>query len=354
VVTERTRRRALERIELLADSAIDSAARRREAIEILRGAIGFDRWCSLLLDPDTLVLSQGVGENDWHRELARLNLDEGSAGDVLNDAVLARSRRRVGVLSAATGGELARSRRWREILAPYGVADELVCVAADDLGCWGNFRLYRSSGDRPFSAEDAQLMRELSASLARGLRRAAAAPIEGSELDPPAMGVLLLSDQLEPCGTTEPARAWFEALNPFGTPFPHDVPGLVWSVVGRMLAIERGDDTGRLARVRARTAAGRWSVLEAARLDGGAGGIAVTVRAAGIEDVLGLVSRASGLTPRERELVALLLEGLDTRELAARLFISRHTVQDHLKSIFLKLGVGSRRELVSNVFAQTG
>jgi DNA-binding CsgD family transcriptional regulator len=60
---------------------------------------------------------------------------------------------------------------------------------------------------------------------------------------------------------------------------------------------------------------------------------------------------ASSLTPRERQL---LLEGLDTRELVARLFISRHTVQDHLKSISQKLGVCSRRELVSNVFAETG
>ena len=76
------------------------------------------------------------------------------------------------------------------------------------------------------------------------------------------------------------------------------------------------------------------------------------MRAAGVEDILGLVSRASGLTPREGELVALLIEGLDTRELAKRLLISRHTVQDHLKSVFEKLGVRSRRELVSSVFAQ--
>jgi DNA-binding CsgD family transcriptional regulator len=128
--------------------------------------------------------------------------------------------------------------------------------------------------------------------------------------------------------------------------------GLVWSVVGRLLAGERGADPQRQARVRTRTADGRWALIEAARIDGGAGGVAVSVRAAGAEDVLGLVSRAAGPTRRECELVALLLEGLDTRELAARLVISPHTVQDHLKSVFTKLGVRSRRELVSTVFSQ--
>jgi DNA-binding CsgD family transcriptional regulator len=80
----------------------------------------------------------------------------------------------------------------------------------------------------------------------------------------------------------------------------------------------------------------------------------VSIRPARVEEVLGLLSRATRLSQRERELVSLLLEGLDTRELASRLFISRHTVQDHLKSIFDKVGVRSRRELVSGVFSQSG
>jgi hypothetical protein len=80
VVTDRTRRRARQRIERLADSAIDSDELRREAIAILGTAIGFDRWCTLLLDPDTLVIAQGIGEIDWHAELPQASSARPRAG----------------------------------------------------------------------------------------------------------------------------------------------------------------------------------------------------------------------------------------------------------------------------------
>lgn len=355
MASERARAGSLERIERLTTAALEVDVLRLEAAEILRAALGFERWCSLLLDPDTLVIGQGMGQIDWAAELPRLNLVGADLDDVNNHMVLARSRSHVGVLSAATGGELARSRKWREILEPYGVGDELRCVAADEYGAWGDFAFFRDSDQRPFDAEDAQFMRVVSSVLASALRRAMVAPSAGA---PGAAsgetGVLLVDGALRPCGSTDAARAWFTALNPAETPYPEGIPGVVWNVVGRLLAIERGENSERPARARTRARDGRWAVFEAARLDGAGGGIAVSIRPAGVEEVLGLLSRATGLSPRERELVALLLEGLDTRELAARLFISRHTVQDHLKSVFDKVGVRSRRELVSGVFSQSG
>jgi DNA-binding CsgD family transcriptional regulator len=352
MVSDRTRSRCRAQLSRLSDSASDVNSLRREAVEVLREAIGFEHWCSLLLDPETLVIAQGIGEIDWSAELPRLNLISASLTDVNNLTMLARSRDHVGVLSAATGGDLARSERWREILSPYGVGDELRCVVADDFGSWGEFMLFRASGDRPFDGEDAQMMRSVSELLAGALRRHAIRSIESPESTPTETGVILLDSRLRPCGTTAAARAWFTALNPAETQFPDGIPALVWSVVGRLLAVEQGHDPGRPVRVRVRAADGRWAIVEASRLDGSDPGIAVTLRSAGADDMLALLSRAAGLTPRERELVALLLEGLATRELAERLFISRHTVQDHLKSVFEKVGVRSRRELLSGVFAQ--
>jgi len=59
----------------------------------------------------------------------------------------------------------------------------------------------------------------------------------------------------------------------------------------------------------------------------------------------GLGQRLSLLTPREREIVALVGQGLRNREIAQRLAITEKTTKGHLTNIFQKLGVGDRLEL---------
>ena len=65
-----------------------------------------------------------------------------------------------------------------------------------------------------------------------------------------------------------------------------------------------------------------------------------------------LVADAYRLTEREREVTRLVARGLSTEAIAARLYLSRWTVQDHLKAIFQKVGVSTRGELVARVYFQ--
>jgi DNA-binding NarL/FixJ family response regulator len=59
-----------------------------------------------------------------------------------------------------------------------------------------------------------------------------------------------------------------------------------------------------------------------------------------------------GASARERQVATLLARGLGTTEIAEALVVSPHTVQDHVKSLFEKLGVSSRQELVARVFLE--
>jgi DNA-binding CsgD family transcriptional regulator len=97
---------------------------------------------------------------------------------------------------------------------------------------------------------------------------------------------------------------------------------------------------------------GRWVTLRADRIAAegrAAGTIAVTIEVTSPADRLDVFCRAFGLSPRERELVGLVVGGHDSAEIAARMFLSPHTVQDHLKSVFAKTSTRSRRALVSLV-----
>ncbi len=99
---------------------------------------------------------------------------------------------------------------------------------------------------------------------------------------------------------------------------------------------------------------GRWVTIEAAPLEGEREGeVAVNLRSATANEKFELLCRVYALSQREREVVSLLVAGLDTRAIGKRLFISAHTVQDHLKSVFAKIGIHSRRELLATLSASS-
>jgi DNA-binding CsgD family transcriptional regulator len=63
--------------------------------------------------------------------------------------------------------------------------------------------------------------------------------------------------------------------------------------------------------------------------------------------------RAWRLTRREREVARLVIDGLSTEDIATAMFISVHTVRDHLKMIFGKMGVSRRQDMVATLTGRT-
>ncbi len=121
-------------------------------------------------------------------------------------------------------------------------------------------------------------------------------------------------------------------------------------MAAQLLAVEAGvDDHPPAARVH--LTGGVWLTLRAARIGEETPveqrDIAVTIELTSSADRLALFSRACGLSARETELLGHLVAGSDTRETAEAMFLSQHTVQDHLKSIFAKTGARSRRTLLA-------
>jgi DNA-binding CsgD family transcriptional regulator len=151
---------------------------------------------------------------------------------------------------------------------------------------------------------------------------------------------------------TEQAWRWIDRLGVPGPNPAEPLPPHVYVLATHVAA----SPERRPARVRVRAADGTWAVIRAAALTTGSqvpAGYAVTLEAAPADDLAPLLMRAWRLTRREREVARLVIDGLSTEDIAAALFISIHTVRDHLKMIFAKMGVSRRQDMVATLTGRT-
>jgi DNA-binding CsgD family transcriptional regulator len=98
---------------------------------------------------------------------------------------------------------------------------------------------------------------------------------------------------------------------------------------------------------------GRWLTLQGALTEakpGQPGGTMIFIEPARPRDMAWLKTNAYGLTPREREVVELVLRGASGKQISDTLYISEYTVQEHLSNIFDKVGVRGRRALIKRLF----
>ena len=258
---------------------------------------------------------------------------------------------RVALLQETTGGDPAQSLLWRELLGPHGVGDVASAVFVDRYGWWGFLDLWRLGPTARFSTADGAYLSRAAPTISTALRRSQATTFADDPRPVPDRGpvVLLLSPGLTVRTQTPPTPDYLRVLvPPSGAAEP--IPASAYNVAAQLLAVEAGVD-GHAPSARVHLADGLWVTLRAARMGEATTGdrrdIAVTIETTPPRDRAAVFARTFGLGAREREVLDHLVAGCDTRELARRMVLSEHTVQDHLKSIFAKTSTGTRGALVS-------
>jgi DNA-binding NarL/FixJ family response regulator len=364
VAGTRARDRARERIEAIGAARLDTRGLRRQVLEVLREVLDFDAYVWLLTDPVTAVGAAPLAEVPCRPELPAL-IKAKYLTTVNRWTVLRQQASPAGLLHHAVGGELARSRIWREVMSRYAVADVASVVFADQFGCWGFLDLWRDDARAPFDGRDADFLAGVAAPLATALRQCQArtfvAPAAARRPDHGPV-VLTLDDDLRITSRTAASQAWLDVLLP-PEPDERAIPASVYNVAAQLLAAEAGIDS-QPAATRTHLADGFWLTLRAARLDSDgpsagafprrAATLVVTIEEASAAERLELFARAFGLSGREYELLGLLAVGSDTRAMARRMSLSENTIQDHLKSIFAKTGAHDRITVLSRALGTRG
>jgi DNA-binding NarL/FixJ family response regulator len=327
------------------------------------------------VDPATLLVASPIRveaqeesrcDTFWHHEF--------HVADTAQFVDLARSAAPAASLHLSLDGEVIRSARYRELLRPQGYEDELRAVLRTGESTWGLVGLMREKGRDTFHEDDVTLVSKASPIIANALRKhicaqspwgvAAAAP-----------GLIVFDQRSRVLSANEDALHWMRQLvgHESGMPTSSEIPTArqvdelfsrvelerqispIWALLSRARAVAEGVDN-RAARLRLRDQRGRWLVLHASALrsheDSSPASVAVVIEPATSSEIAPIIIEAYSLTPRERDVVGALARGDTTSEIAARLFLSPHTVRDHIKTVFEKVGVSSRAELVARLFAE--
>lgn len=352
--TDRSERLMQEMIRLC-HSVLDSQALRVGLLDRLQKIVPFDYAYFTATDPATqLGINSVVAEQPPPWLMPIFIENEFLQDDFLKFNSLFNSGHAVGVLSAATGQELERSPRYREMLTPLSMGDELRAVFGTDSACWGTLCLHRGGVKAGYSAAEAAFLAQIAPHAADGLRKAwllGDAPA-GAVSD--ASGVLILAEDQSVMAMTAAAEHWLAELTETEGGDPALLPLVVRGVVARLKAIEGEASSSCTPKARLHTRSGHWLMVYASRLrtPNSPPQIAVIFEAAQPAEIAPLMMQAYLLTRREGEVTQCVLRGWSTTRIATQLHISANTVQDHLKAIFEKVDVNSRGELAARIFRQ--
>ncbi|QKJ18734.1 helix-turn-helix transcriptional regulator [Microbacterium hominis] len=326
-----------------------------EATVALQRVVPFVAGCLSTLDPATSLVSstRKFGDLDGRNadDVTWARIEYGADDPTAITAMVDAGQVALGVRDRL-GENTDQSVRMADLLIPrFDYRDEARVVFSDRSGAWGSLCVFRAQDDTPFTRAELDFLASAAPAFTRGIRAGLLSQTTRTDSAAHAGPAVLVIDAADRLVQASPgAHSHLERMA--AVPRTGDPLACVYSLVSGARRFGRGE-TDRMPRVRVRTSDGVWLVLHAAPLGGAgerAGDVVVTIEEARPQEVIDLVAAAFGLTARERDVVASVLRGADTKEIATAMHVSPYTVQDHLKSIFEKAGVTSRRELVARVY----
>ena len=343
--------RAEAKITRLSKQGLDMVAFWRACIPVLADAVPhYVAPCCYTIDPASGLVTSHFQEGMWQFPPEWIAM-EYAEKDVNQLTDVARSPSGISTLYEATGGNPSSSPRWHANMT-YGGDQEMIAALRTRSGdVWGALGLYRQP-DRPlFDADEKAFLSAVSPIMADAVRRAL---LIGESHDPEgqdAPGMIVLGPDWRPESMSPGVEAWLRDL-PDGSLTASRLPTAVLAVAGRAARSATGaDEPPEVAVARVLTRSGHWVVLHGIPLAAvDSQRVAVIVEPAHPSRIAPLLMSAYGLTQREQQFTKLVLQGLSTIDMADRLVISVHTVQSHLRNVFTKTGVRTRRDLVTKIF----
>jgi DNA-binding CsgD family transcriptional regulator len=353
--------RMFSEIKRLAAANLEGPELLRRVARKLRKAVPFEAYCASTVDPASRLITYGIAEGMGGE-------DDADSGNVYLDRIyfeedlpvmneMLRRRRTVQLLSETTQGALERSLRYRELLRPHGFGYELGGAFVDG-NLWGGMDLIREDGNPDFDGTEAALVKRIAPHVGAGLKAAALRSRATREQDfPDVPGVITLDRSGSVISHTPTAEHWLRDLEDLDPQWRREnLPMAVRMVSGALRhALSPGSDNDHnlVPRVRVRGRSGRWLALYGSLTESSGdrpGETVIVIGPARPEEVAWLTLAAYGLSPREEEVVELVVRGYTNRQVSSALFISEHTVQRHLSNIFEKVGVRSRKTLLKRLY----
>ncbi|MEO9329868.1 LuxR C-terminal-related transcriptional regulator [Gordonia aurantiaca] len=357
MISSLTSERVRRDIDVVAHAGLGLDEFFAETVESLRRAVPVDAACVATFDPNTLMLTSARKYGDLFGRDERDHdfglLEYGGCEPSSYRELATRKCDAVG-MNLFTRGQVKQSERMSQLMIPeYCFHDEARLSIRDGDRLWAGIAMFRSgAGCRPFDEDEIEFLASLSQTLAHGVRIGLLSAVITEPRDSIAHGpaVLIIDRNNEVVQMSAGSEERIEDL----TAGPNSASAInpIFGLIGAARRYGTGE-TDVPPRLRVRGKSGMWLVLNASPLssaDGRTADVVVTIEEARPPEIIPLVVEAFGLTARERDVTQMVLQNVATKDIAAALHVSAYTVQDHLKSIFDKAGVRSRRELIARVY----